>query len=150
MRPQEEGLSCISQECHNSLRLKSEQFRYRHPVLSKKEGDQACISCHLEENIFRKGLTARGTTKIHDSSLRNIHVVKLSSLTPSTKYQFKIQSTDAIGKKVVMESNDFVFTTEILNPPPSHFTRGGWKEEHQIQLPFKSERLLSRRSNGAP
>ncbi len=103
--------SCTSQGCHPSIKIKMEQSLHHHPGILEGEGDHSCLSCHLEEGLSQRRLSSGGITKIHDPSLRNIHIVQVSDLTPLTKYQFRIQSADSGGKTVVMESDDFVFTT---------------------------------------
>lgn len=116
-KKQPKGSSCISPECHWYQKLKMEQVRHRHPGFLKCEEDQACISCHLEDGFIQKGLNPTGLIKIHDPALRNIHIVRLSNLTPLTKYRFRIHSTDLRGKTVVMESDDFIFTTAYALSP---------------------------------
>ncbi len=111
------GTSCVSPECHSYQKLKMEQALHRHPGFIKSEEDQACICCHLEEGFIQRGLNKTALTKVHDCFLRDFHTVKLSNLIPTTKYQFRIQSTDSRGKTVVMESDDFIFTTTTAYAP---------------------------------
>jgi predicted CXXCH cytochrome family protein len=103
--------SCTSRDCHFNKFEKIEYSFCRHPGASKTEEDNSCIFCHAEENLLRRDTGNDKTGRISDPALRTMHVVTLSNLTQSTKYQFRIRSTDTQGKTVLIESNEFVFTT---------------------------------------
>lgn len=107
--------SCTSRECHFKQFEKIEYSFRRHPGASKTEEDHSCIFCHAEDNLLRSDTGNDKNARVYDSSLRTLHRVGLSNLTPSTKYQFRIRSTDSQGKTVLMESNDFVFSTASIS-----------------------------------